>query len=82
MFGEFTPLKHLAEKVWRMNRPGKGLFVETTTLDGFSLANHRQFAKFAKLSTRQTFPLYGICMPKYHVDLQLLLHSTVSLMLD
>ena len=29
-------------------------------LDGFSLANRLQFAKFAKLSPRQTFPLYGM----------------------
>ena len=28
-------------------------------LDGFSLANRLRFAKFAKLSPRQTFPLYG-----------------------
>ena len=43
-----------------MNRSAKGLLIITTTLDGFSLANHRQFTKFAKLSTRQTFPLYDI----------------------
>ena len=29
-------------------------------LDGFSLANRLRFAKFAKLSPRQTFPLYGM----------------------
>ena len=28
-------------------------------LDGFSLVNRLRFAKFAKLSPRQTFPLYG-----------------------
>ena len=28
-------------------------------LDGFSLANRLRFAKFVKLSPRQTFPLYG-----------------------
>jgi len=28
-------------------------------LDGFSLANHGWFAKFAILSPCQTFPLYG-----------------------
>ena len=32
----------------------------TANLDGFSLANCRQFAKSAKFSTCQTFPLYGI----------------------
>ena len=46
-----------------MNRSAKGLLIVTTILDGFGLANRRQFAKFAKfakLSTSQTFPLYGI----------------------
>ena len=28
-------------------------------VDGFGLANHKQFAKFARLSRYQTFPLYG-----------------------
>ena len=37
------------EKVWRMNRSAKGLIIVTTTSDGFSFANHRQF-EFAKLS--------------------------------
>ena len=32
----------------------------TTNLDGFNLVNRRRFTKFAKLSTCQTFPLYGI----------------------
>ena len=38
-----------------MNRSTKGLLIVTTTLDGFSLVNCRQFVKFAKLSTHQTF---------------------------
>ena len=59
MFGEFTIFKRLAKKVWRMNRSAKGLLIVTITLDGFSLANHRPFAKFAKLSTRQTILLYS-----------------------
>ena len=29
------------KKVWRMNRSAKGLFIETTNLDDFSLVNHR-----------------------------------------
>ena len=29
------------KKVWRMNRSAKELFIETTNLDGYSLANHR-----------------------------------------
>ena len=38
-------------------------------LDGFSLANRLRFAKFAKLSPRQTFPLYGILIlfPYHHL---------------
>ena len=32
----------------------KGLSMVTINLDGFSLANRRRFAKFAKLSPRQT----------------------------
>ena len=48
------------KKVWRMNRSAKELLIVTTTLDGFSLANHRQFAKFVRLSVCQTFLLYGI----------------------
>ena len=47
------------KKVWRMSRSAKGLLIVTTTLNGFSLANCKRFAIFAKLSTRQTFPLYG-----------------------
>ena len=43
-----------------MNRSANRLSVVTTNLDGFSLANHGRFAKFTKLSPRQTFPLYGI----------------------
>ena len=48
------------KKVWRINRSAKGLSMVTTNLDGFSLANRIRFAKFAKLSPRQTFPLYGM----------------------
>ena len=48
------------KKVWRMNRSAIGLSMVGINLDGFSLANRLRFAKFAKLSPRQTFPLYGI----------------------
>ena len=59
MFGKFTLFKRLAKQVWRMDRSAKRLEETVTiTLDGFSLMNHRQFAKFAKFSTRQTFLLY------------------------
>ena len=36
-------------KSFAMNRSAKGLLIVITTLDGFSLVNHRKFAKFAKL---------------------------------
>ena len=54
MFGESTIFERLAEKVWRMNRSAKGLSMVGINLDGFSLANRLRFAKFAKLSPRQT----------------------------
>ena len=50
MFGEFTLFKHLAGKSLVNDRSAKRLLIVTTTLDGFSLANCRRFAKFTKLS--------------------------------
>ena len=38
------------KKVWRVNRSANRLLIISTNSDGFSLANHEQFAKFAKLS--------------------------------
>ena len=38
-----------------MNRLSHKIIIITTSLDGFSLANHWRFAKFAKLSPCQTF---------------------------
>ena len=35
------------KKVWRMNESVKRLLIVTATLDGFSLANRKQFAKYA-----------------------------------
>ena len=56
-FGKLTLFKHWQKKVYRSaNR----LLIVSIYLDGFSLANHGQFTKFAKLSPRQTFLLYGI----------------------
>ena len=45
-----------------MDRFSHKVIIISKNLDGFSLANHRRFAKFAKLSPCQTFPLYGIHM--------------------
>ena len=60
-FYEFAVSEHLVEKVWRMNRSANRLSIVTTNSDGFGLANHGRFANFAKLSSRQIFPLYGSC---------------------
>ena len=50
------------KKVWQINGSANRLLIESINLYGFSLANHGWFAKFAKLSPCQTFPLYGnIC---------------------
>ena len=65
MFGESTLFKRLA-----VNRSAKGLSMATTNLDGFSLANRRRFAKFAKLSrytvrqlgARISISVYYTCM--------------------
>ena len=38
------------KKVWRINRSANKLLIISTNLDGFSLANHWQFAKFTNLS--------------------------------
>ena len=62
MFGESTIFERLAEKVWQMNRSAKELSMVGINLDGFSLVNRLRFAKFAKLSPRQTFPQYGMCI--------------------
>ena len=38
------------EKFGKLINQPKGLLILSTNLDGFSLANHGQFAKFTKLS--------------------------------
>ena len=44
------------KKVWQNNRSTSRLSIISTNLDGFSLANHGQFAN---VSSRQSFPPYG-----------------------
>ena len=60
-FGELTLFECLAKKVGWISRSTKMLLIVSINLDGFSLANHRRFTKFAELSPRQTFPLYSRC---------------------
>ena len=55
-----THFEHLTKEIWLINRSANRLLIVSTNLDGFSLANHERFAKFAKLSPRQTFQLYDI----------------------
>ena len=70
MFGKFTLFKRLVKKVWQINRSAKGILILTTNLDGFSLVKCKQFAKFIKLSTCQTFPLYCIRnLPCCYIDI-------------
>ena len=59
IFGKFTFLSIWRKKVWQINRSANRLLIVSTTLDGFSLVNHRRFTKFTKLSPCQTFPLYS-----------------------
>jgi len=58
-FGELTCFEHLAEKYWQMNKVSQKVITTSRNLEGFSLANHGRFAKFAELSPHQTFLLYG-----------------------
>ena len=47
------------KKIWWINRSANRLLIISINLDGFSLANHKRFAKFANVSPCQSFPLYG-----------------------
>ena len=49
-FGELTLSEPWRKKVWRINTSVNRLLIVITNLDGFTLANHWRFAKFAKLS--------------------------------
>ena len=48
------------KKVWRMNRSAKGSSMVGINLDGFSLANHLRFAKFAKLSHYTVYSIAAV----------------------
>ena len=65
-FGELTFLSIWRKKVWRINRSANRLLIVRTNLDGFNLANHGRFTKFANLRPphHQTFLLYGIELQK------------------
>ena len=43
------------KKVWWIDRSVNRLLIISTNLDGFSLANHGRFAKFAKVSLRTVY---------------------------
>jgi len=57
-FGKFSTQK-IWQKIWQMNRFSQKVIIVSRNLDDFSLANRSQFAKFVKLSSCQTFLLYG-----------------------
>ena len=48
-------------KVWRMDRFSHKVIIISKILDGFNLANHGRFAKFAKLS-RYTVVLVNLAI--------------------
>ena len=57
------------EKVWQMKRSSKELLIAPTTLDSFSLVNHRSEMVH---QIRQTFLLYGnihcdVCVHKHNL---------------
>ena len=56
-FGELILFEFWRKKVWRINRSANRLLIVSTNLDDFSLVNHGQFAKFAKLSR---YTVYGL----------------------
>ena len=55
-FGKLTHFKHLVKEIWRINRSANRLLIINNNLDGFSLANHGRFAKFANVSPPPKFP--------------------------
>ena len=62
---------------WKLGRKKFGEWIDQPIgyqlyLDGFSWANHGRFVKFAKLSPRQTFLLYGIHLLLMRVIFQIL----------
>ena len=48
-FGELTRFEHLAKESLGNYRSTNRLLIVSTNLNGFSLANRQQFAKFANL---------------------------------
>ena len=54
-----------------MNRSAKRLLIVSTNLNGFSLANHGQFIKFAKLSRYIVqCQLAGFSWIKVHIEVK------------
>ena len=47
-FGELTLFELLAKEI-KVPQINRSALIVSTNLDGFSLANHQQFSKFAKL---------------------------------
>ena len=49
-YSKLTLFECLVKESWQINRLANRLLIVSTNLDDFSLPNHRQFTKFAKLS--------------------------------
>ena len=54
-----TLVNWVCSNLWWINRSANRLFIVSTNLDDFSLANHRQFAKFTKLSRYTVYRIAG-----------------------
>ena len=69
-FGKFTPFEHLAKMVWRIARSTKKLGIVSIKLDGFSLATHWRFAKFANPPSTKC-SCYTVCTIQFNCRYQL-----------
>jgi len=52
-----------------MNGFSQKVVIVSGNLNGFSLANQKWYAKFAILSLRQTFPLYGKLQGSFQLNI-------------
>ena len=77
-FGELILFEHLVKESLA-NRSANRLSIVNTKLDGFSLANHRQFANFTKLSRYTVYTLTSTPQPA--VDLAACIHRMLLFLL-
>ena len=82
--GELTCFEHLVKKVCQINRSANRLLIISTNLDGFSLVNCGQFAKFATKLSRYTVLIKSnvyeqIIFKKHWFELNLKTHVKTNL---